>query len=175
MDTYNAPRESWVHFILWNMNTEILKIAAQLEEAYEGDPWFGKSVTALMKEVDEANVFQRPGNQHSILELIWHMVNWKEFTISRLHDSTKPLGYFEENDWRQLDHSNKSLWEEGCKALDDTQRQLISLLKVQEDSILETIVPGRDYQYKNLLYGIIQHDVYHLGQIAYINKLLKNE
>jgi len=30
----------------------------------------------------------------------------------------------------------------------------------------------RDYSYSQLINGVLQHDVYHLGQIAYIQKLV---
>ena len=33
-------------------------------------------------------------------------------------------------------------------------------------------VPGHDYSYYVMLHGIVQHDVYHAGQIALIKKLL---
>jgi uncharacterized damage-inducible protein DinB len=162
-----------VHFFC--MNNELLSIANQFEDVYAGDPWFGKSVTSLLKEVDKSIVFDKPNGQHSILELLWHIVTWREFTISRLRPSDKTVDFFEENDWRQLDHSNKALWEDGLQRLNETQKELAGLLSSEDDSILRQKVPQRDYDYKNLLYGIIHHDIYHLGQIAYINKLLTNK
>ncbi len=159
-------------FIFLFMKDEISNIAGQLQDAYNGDPWFGKSITSLLAEVDESVVFEKPGGQHSILELLWHMVIWREFTISRLQPSDKLLNYFEENDWRVLDHSNKALWQEGLQQLDQTQNHLLEILRLQNDSLLEKIVSERSYNFKKLLFGIIQHDIYHLGQIAYLNKLL---
>ena len=154
------------------MNTEIHQIVNQLKDAYEGDPWFGRSVKSLLAEVTENHVFERPNNQHSILELLWHMITWREFTITSLrNENKKSPEYFEENDWRELDHDDKDLWEEGLKKLDETQSELIDLLKYQKDDKLNEIVVGKKYKFKNLLYGIIQHDIYHIGQIAYVNKL----
>ena len=39
-------------------------------------------------------------------------------------------------------------------------------------SILEQNVRERTYNYRKLITGIIQHDIYHLGQIAFITKAL---
>ena len=34
-------------------------------------------------------------------------------------------------------------------------------------------VPGRDYSYKTLLHGIVQHAIYHSGQIAMVLSMLR--
>ena len=59
------------------MNREILLLAEQIKETYEGDPWFGRSVKALLAEVNDRIAFERPNEQHSILELVWHMITWR--------------------------------------------------------------------------------------------------
>ena len=156
------------------MNTEIKQLITLLQESYEGDPWSGKPVTALLSEVPESIAFEKPNGQHSIVELIWHMVNWREFAISRLQPSEeKDLPYFEANDWREIDPANKNLWQEGVTTLQQTQQQLINLLSEKKDDFLSQKVSERHYTYRKLLNGVIQHDTYHLGQIAYIIKLYK--
>ena len=156
------------------MNKEMQYIAEQLKDAYEGDPWFGRNALALLAEVNEQTAFERPNGQHSIVELVWHMITWRAFTISRFtKEEGKDLHYFEDRDWRELDHSDKSLWQQGLQRLQQTQDELIEILQKQKDELLDQNVEERNYNYKKLLYGIVQHDIYHLGQIAYINKLLK--
>lgn len=155
------------------MYNELQFIIAQLKEAYEGDPWFGRSADKLLSEVPADMAFEKPNGQHSLAELVWHMINWKEFAISRMEAGGKELSYFEENDWRELDHNDQTLWQKGVDRLHETQRQLIALLAKQEESILDKNVAGREYTYRKLAHGILQHDIYHLGQIAYLVKLLK--
>ena len=156
------------------MNGEMLQIAEQLKDAYEGDPWFGKAATKLLAEAETVNIFEKPASQHSILELLWHMITWREFTISRLRrDGEKDSVYFDKMDWRSLDHNDKSLWHEGLKKFGELQNELSVVLQQQADELLIERVPERDYTFRDLLYGIVQHDIYHLGQIAYITKLLK--
>ena len=156
------------------MNREILLLAEQMKETYEGDPWFGRNVKTLLAEVNDRIAFERPNDQHSILELVWHMVTWREFTISRLRHEETDLRYFEVNDWRVLDHDDKSLWHQGLQRLQETQQELTVLMQQQNDAILSRRVEGREYDFRKLLSGIIQHDIYHTGQIAYLTKLLKN-
>ena len=157
------------------MNTEILKIIALLQDSYNGDPWFGRSVKSLLSDVKEDVVFEKPNEQHSILELLWHMILWREFVLNSFNGDRKSAEYFEENDWRDLDHSEVRLWEQGLQRLDLIQTQLIEILLLQDDFILDTTVPGKRYNFKKMLYGIIAHDIYHVAQIAYVSKMLQNK
>jgi len=158
------------------MNTEIVQITQQLKDVYEGEPWFGRSVKSLLNDAKPNVSFEKPNDQHSILELLWHMITWREFTIKSLrNDDEKNPQYFEDNDWRKLDHNDSSLWEKGLQKLDETQSELIESLQHQVDKRLNEIVPGKKYNFKSLLYGIIHHDIYHIGQIAYVIKLLQNK
>ena len=147
----------------------------QWKETWEGDPWFGRNAKALLGEVTEDIAMQKPNGQHSILELVWHMCNWREFTIHCLQPSSNvSLKHFEALDWRLLDHTNLSLWKEGLQRLDATHTELLSLLQQQSDTVLEQPVSERNYNFRKLLNGIIQHDIYHLDQIAFLVKLLRN-
>jgi uncharacterized damage-inducible protein DinB len=155
------------------MNSEILLITEQLKEVYEGEPWFGRSVKEILEEIEEAIVFEKPNGQHSLLELIWHMITWKEFVISRLRKDHTPNQYFEKNDWRQLDHSDKKLWNQGLQRFKQVHNELLQIIQQQKDDILSQKVDEKNYDFRKLLYGIKEHDIYHLGQIAYIKKMLQ--
>lgn len=153
------------------MNTEIAFISQQLRDAYEGDPWFGRSIKSILADLNESEVFEKLNGQHSIVEIIWHMIIWREFVIDRLQPA-KPLSYFEENDWRNLHYPDKNLWPQGLERLQATQDELMLLLQKSSDEVLENIVAERKYNFRKLLHGLIQHDIYHLGQVALINKIL---
>jgi uncharacterized damage-inducible protein DinB len=157
------------------MNREILLFAKEIKEIYENDPWYGRNAKKLLEEVDEQIAYEKPSGQHSIIEIIWHMINWKEFAISRIRKNEKDLHYYETNDWRVLDHNDKALWQQGLHRLYQTQNELVELIQQQKDELLSQPVAERNYDFRKLLNGIADHDVYHLGQIAYINKLLKQK
>lgn len=154
------------------MNNELKIYAAQLNENFAGEPWFGRNIQAILKEINEDIASQKPNGQHSILELLYHMINWRLFTINRLEKSSATVKSFEENDWQVLDHQDKSLWQKGIEQLNDTQQRLLNLINTMKDEDLQSPVHERDYENRTLINGIIQHDIYHLGQIAYIKKML---
>jgi uncharacterized damage-inducible protein DinB len=150
---------------------EINFIAEQLRDTYQGGPWYGKSFTELTNEIPESVVYLKKDNQHSILELLWHMITWREFTVDRLqHSPQMQIAYFEKNDWRELDHNDKTLWKQGLERIKETQDQLLTLLEDRDDSLLEQGVRERSYNFRKLLYGTVQHDIYHLGQMVVIWK-----
>lgn len=156
------------------MNKEINVLIGQLKDSFEGDPWWGRNAHTLLSEVDERIATERPYAQHSILELVWHMINWKEFAISRIHEiDGKDLHYFESNDWRHLDHGHKSLWHQGLERLRYVHNELIDVLERQDDDLLDREVAERGYTFRKLFNGVLQHDIYHLGQIAYITKMVR--
>ena len=154
--------------------TELELLIELMTELVEGEPWHGKSVKAILAEVNPQVVFEKPAGQHSMLELVWHMATWKEFCVSRLKNDNRDLSFFEEQDWRELDHNNKALWQEGLDYYWRMHRELMEALKSQDTKILDTIVPGRKYNYRKLMNGICQHDVYHSGQIIYLQKMQVN-
>lgn len=156
------------------MNREILFIAQQVKEVHEGEPWFGRSVKDILNEIGEDIVFEKHRGQHSILELLWHMITWKEFTVGCLRNNkNESLQNFEKNDWRVLNHSQKSLWKEGLMRFEQVQNELVETILQQEDDILSQKIDGKNYDFRKLLNGIREHDIYHLGQIAYIKNMLQ--
>ncbi len=102
------------------------------------------------------------------------MSHWTEVTIDHLrHSPQMQFAHFRKNDWRDLDHNDVTLWPQGLERLQETQNEILVLLKGVDDSILSKKIAEREYNFRALLYGIIHHDIYHLGQIAYLNKLLQ--
>ena len=131
------------------MNQEIQKIVEKIREVYEGNPWFGRSARELLSEVDEKVAFEKPSGQHSILELLWHMNIWKEFTISRLRpDNKKQLEYFDKNDWQVLDHSDKTLWKQALDRYNDLHKELLYFIAQQKDELLSQTVSEKKIRFQ---------------------------
>ena len=78
----------------------------------------------------------------------------------------------EKMDWRGIDPKIHT-WKKGMEQLKTIHSKIIELLKQKtDDSFLSGIVTIREYNYRFLLNGLIQHNIYHLGQIAYLKKML---
>jgi uncharacterized damage-inducible protein DinB len=153
-------------------NPEITTILQQFNDTWNGDPWFGKPITEQLEGITETEAYMQPSGQHSIAELVWHMVTWRQFVLGRIHpQECQDLNYFEEYDWREVGPQTHS-WHDGVAQLHQTTAALRQALKTLDDAVLEQQVTGRSFTFRKLFYGIVQHDIYHLGQIAYLHKLL---
>jgi uncharacterized damage-inducible protein DinB len=156
------------------MASEIRTILDQFEAVYVKAAWYGKPAIALFGEVDESTVYQRPGNNsHSLIDLLYHMVTWQDFTLRRLKkiQEDNPAD-IEKLDWREIEPAVHT-WKNGLEEFDKSFRGIRDFLQTAPDSLLEEKVDYRDYNFRELLNGIVQHNIYHLGQVAYVQKLLK--
>jgi uncharacterized damage-inducible protein DinB len=154
------------------MNKEIQSIIRNLENTLDGDPWYGRPVYAMLREVDSSIAFKKPAAEsHSLIDLLYHMLTWSEFTLKRIEkDRINDLAAFEKIDWREIDPKVHD-WDEGLAAFIATHQQITALLHTKCDSFLDEIVDYRQYNFRFLLNGLIQHNIYHLGQVAYLRKL----
>ncbi|HET9747588.1 MAG TPA: DinB family protein [Chitinophagaceae bacterium] len=156
------------------MNKETQYIIKTFESTLSGQPWFGRAVYEMLEEANESKVNTKPnGTEHSMLELIWHMNTWAEFALGAIEYRTiEDMKKIEANDWRAIDPEVHT-WKKGIDQLRATHNKIIELLKQKgSDAYLKDIVTNRQYNFRFLLNGLIQHNIYHLGQIAYVNKLL---
>lgn len=155
------------------MNKEVQSIIRNLENTLDGQPWFGRPLYALLREVDPAIAFKRLSeNSHSLIELLYHMLTWAEFTLKRIEkDDRFDLDAFEKLDWRTIDPTVHD-WDDTLAAFIATHQLIVALLQTKDDPFLKEIVDYRPYNFRFLLNGLIQHNIYHAGQIAYLHKLL---
>ncbi|MGZ5218956.1 MAG: DinB family protein [Chitinophagaceae bacterium] len=156
------------------MNKEIQSIIRNLENTLDGTPWYGRPVYAILREVDSSIAYKKPSAEsHSLMELLYHMLTWAEFTLKRIEkDDINDLAAFEKLDWREIDPKIHD-WDEGLGALIATHQQMIALLQSKDDGFLNENVDYRQYNFRFLLNGLIQHNIYHLGQVAYLKKMLE--
>ena len=155
------------------MNKEMQSIIRNLQNVNAGEPWFGRSVYELLEEIDPSIVYKKPNdNSHSLIELLYHMITWAEFTFKRIEgDKDQDLTAFEQMDWREIKPVVHT-WEKGLKEYKKVHNTIVTLLETKDDEFLKEIVDYRKYNFRFLLNGLIQHNIYHAGQVAYLNKLL---
>jgi hypothetical protein len=156
------------------MNKEIQSIIRNLEITLGGTPWYGRPVYVLLEEIDTKIVYTKPNmHSHSLIELLYHMITWAEFTLKRLEGAREPdMAAFEELDWREID-PKKHTWKKGLTSFKSIHKKILQLLKKKDDAFLKEIVDYRNYNVRFLINGMIQHNIYHIGQIAYLKKLLE--
>jgi len=156
------------------MNEKVQSIIKNFEITLTGQPWFGRAVYTILEEIDAKKAGIKPnGTEHSMLELLWHMNTWAGFTLKRLElDKEQDMAAFEKIDWRKI-YPKVHTWKKGLAEFKSIHKKIAALLKKKDDAFLKEIVDYRNYNYRFLINGLIEHNIYHLGQIAYIHKMLR--
>lgn len=153
--------------------SEIDRILDQLKRAYEGPGWHGPSVKELLNGVTAAQAHARPlANGHTIYELVRHIAVWEDVGRRRLEGDPANVEISSPEDWPPPEDTSEAAWEQAKVALDRSHQALVDAIKsVPESRLDEPILPGKSNVYVTL-HGVIQHDLYHAGQIAMLKKAL---
>jgi uncharacterized damage-inducible protein DinB len=155
------------------MQTEIKRIISLLQATFKGDPWHGSSLMSMLTHITAEQAQAKPYIQiHSIWELVLHMIAWRRFTWQKLSGNRDYDINTPEQDWPSVALTDEQAWQQTLDDLRQSQHILLERIMELEDAFLDTVVPGRAYTFYVLLQGIIQHDVYHSGQIALLKKHL---
>ncbi len=155
--------------------TETERILDQLRRAYEGEAWHGPSVKEVLSGITAAQAHARPLlNAHSISELVRHIGVWEDVGRRRLEGDRAQIEISSPEDWPRPDDTSEAAWEQAKAALDRGHQALVeAITRVPESRLDAPVCEGLSSVYVTL-HGVIQHDLYHAGQIAMLKKALPN-
>ena len=156
------------------MNKEIQSITKRIANVISGTPWFGESLLSLLQDIDPSKTNMKPaGAAHSMTALLWHMNTWASFIADRIEKKPFDPDALARDDWRTLQPRTHT-WEKGLIRFEKIHQKIIrQLQKINDDQWLQEKVEGRNYDFAFLLNGLIEHDIYHTGQIVLLNKILR--
>jgi uncharacterized damage-inducible protein DinB len=148
------------------VSTEIDRIVRLLEKTFDKQPWYGNSIHETLSGLPPDATTLHHGPSHSIIELIVHMISWRLFVTKRLQGEDS----FQITD--ELNFPKPGSWQSAIDGLNASQKELVNAIKNFPEGRLGELVPNATHKYTfyTLIHGVIQHDIYHLGQIAYIKK-----
>jgi len=142
-------------------------MVSNLKECFDGEPWYGVSVMARLKAIDWRIVNEKKFGAKSIATLLGHMIGWRVFVLKKLQgDRAFTIQIDGPTDWPEIHITTAEEWGELLGKLQATQDELLKIISEQSDELLDQTVPGKNFNFRFLLEGITQHDIYHLGQIT---------
>jgi len=151
---------------------EIKRIIDQLERAFEGNAWHGPSIRELLADVIADRAAAKPvAGGHSIWEIVLHMAAWEGAVRRRLEGERVELS--PEEDWPPVMDTSEVAWRDALAGLEDGHMKLREVISQLTDSQLESVVVGKGYSVYFMLHGVIQHDLYHAGQIALLKRAMR--
>ncbi len=149
--------------------SEVERIADQLNRAFEGEAWHGPSVLNILDGITAQQAAARTfSGLHNIWEIMMHIAAWERACSSRLAGDRAELP--DEEDWPKVAQTTEQAWGDARKALRQAHDELVlAVSKLDEGRLDQPIVAGMSSVYVTL-HGVIQHTVYHAGQIAILKK-----
>jgi uncharacterized damage-inducible protein DinB len=152
--------------------TEIERITQQLKAAVEGEAWHGPSVKETLQGVTPEQASVRPvDGAHSIWEIVLHISGWMRVAVSRMQGIKTPQP--EQGDWPELRSATAATWNQTLETMQKNYEELkTAISKLSEEDLTKPVFDIPNYNYV-LLHGIIQHNLYHAGQMAMLRKALK--
>jgi uncharacterized damage-inducible protein DinB len=152
-----------------SLTSEPALIAEQLRRAFEGDAWHGPSLFELFEDVNAATAAVKPiADAHSIWELALHIAVWDDAASRRLAgEKWQPEGL---ENFPLVPKPTEAAWRKTVAQVKRTHEVLVKKVAGLSESRLRERVPGKRYDFYFMLHGVVQHELYHAGQIAILKK-----
>ncbi len=143
---------------------ETERIADQVRRAFEGDCWFGPGVRPIVEAVTEEQALARPlAGSHTICEIVQHMTAWKAAVVDWLAGSRREVSDAE-------NFPAGTDWGAALEEMKEAQARLLAAIEGLEEARLEEPLSRHEYSVYFALHGVVQHDVYHAGQILMLKR-----
>ncbi len=159
-----------------NYELRIKSYINQFSLVFNGNPWLDESFAKKLDGLSEAEAFtQSPGHNHSIAEVVSHLIEWRKEIIRRLVDNLSDRRLTDESpdNWKPLAQLREESWQKLYSDLKQSQQQLINLLEGKDDIFLDEQLGDTGFNREYFVAGLLHHDIYHLGQIGLILKWAK--
>jgi len=152
--------------------SETARLADQIRRAFEGEAWHGDSVLEILKNVDAKQAAARPIKKaHTIWELVLHIAAWDGAV--RRRTAGQPVNLSDNENFPPVQDTSAAAWKKAVEYMRRTHNDLVQAVAGFPDSRLQEQVPGKKESFYNFFYmfsGIVQHELYHAGQIVLLKE-----
>ena len=160
---------------------EIERLCALLTRISAEEAWHGRGLAGLLADVSakEASA-PLPSGSHTIWQVVRHVIAWREIARGLIDGGARAQASAEEN-WPVIADTSDAAWKATLGELAESGRRLEeSIARFPENRLDEPVSAydasgAKGITYYQLLHGVIQHDVYHAGQIAILRNALRQK
>ncbi|WP_264563633.1 DinB family protein [Flavobacterium sp. N3904] len=150
---------------------ESKRISNLYQSIYNGNPWLDVTLADTLKDVNAQQAYKKVHpNLNTIWEIVNHIILWRRNILGRVQgeEITTP----DHNYFVPVLDSSEAAWQQSLQNLAKTQEQWNTFLAYFDDADFERIYIDNNHTYYEHIHGLIHHDVYHLGQIVILKKLV---
>ena len=147
------------------------RIRHQLDLAFRGPIWHGPSLLENLDGVTAEIAAAHPiPAAHSIWETVNHTAAWIK-AAHRMLERNQYISLQGEEDWPPVNDTSEITWKRAMADLNHTHQDLMTAIEKLTENRLDETIPGRDYTFYVLLHGLVDHNIYHTGQIGLLRKV----
>lgn len=144
------------------------RLLEELNRAFGGEAWYGPPLRNLLDGVTESQAREHPiDGAHSIFELVVHIRTWMDVVAHRIAATDEVLTTVE--DWSDV--SNAS-WKDAIEDLEHAESRLCDAVARINGDRWDQKVAGKKHTVHVEVTGVLQHNVYHTGQIALLKRAM---
>ncbi|HSY11288.1 MAG TPA: DinB family protein [Verrucomicrobiae bacterium] len=149
--------------------SEVDRILKHYDDVLSGDPWHGEPVWTVLSNISFTTAAARPvGSAHSIWEIVAHMIFWEGVVIKRL--AGERAGLVEELNFAVPTNLTQENWEKTLEQFRASNQLFRQALKRLAPGQLDQLTAARKRTFYEEAHGLIEHHVYHLGQISLLKR-----
>lgn len=153
------------------MKQDLIK---QLHDLLHGPLWLDEHFDKKLNSISAEEAFINPiPGLHSVAELLSHLNVWLRACMDRMTGIENELQDNSPDDWKTNEQLKADGWEVLKEEFFDLHDELIRLIEVSDGSFFEQPYHGSEFTHQDVLYGLIHHNAYHLGQMGLTIKFLK--
>ena len=157
--------------------TNSTRLYNQLSTVLYGHAWYGTPIYTIIDNIIFEAAFERtPGASHTIAEILMHMLAWTEEVTSRMQGNG--AGTPKAGDWPDVGEPDEQKLQQMVNNFKLANVELLQLIdEFPEDKWSQPTndergrYSGDELSYEAMIAGLIQHHVYHAGQIVLLNKM----
>lgn len=144
-------------------------ILRHCDRVLTGDAWHGDAVWQILDAIPAATAGARPvSGGHTIWEIVAHMTFWEGVVTKRLHGER--AGLVEELNFPEMPAITQANWRKTLDEFRASNDAFREALRQLDPAKLEQLSAAGKRTYYEEAHGIIEHHVYHAGQIALLKK-----
>jgi uncharacterized damage-inducible protein DinB len=148
---------------------ETKRIESQLRRAHKGKAWHGPSLDELLANVTAEQAFAKPiRGAHTIWENVLHIAAWENAALQSLNG--EKIQVPDEENFPAIKDASEEAWQQAQECVAKVNQSLCAAILNFPDERLYELIPEEKYSFYFLLHGVVQHTLYHAGQIALIKK-----
>jgi len=149
--------------------SEVERMVDQLDRAWRGPAWHGPSVQEVLAGIDAASAVRRPiPDGHTIWEITEHIAAWEDIGRRRIEgEIVEPTDAM---DWPPVSDFSAESWQRTRERLAAGHDRLRRTIAAFPEAQLDQLRPDGETSWYVLIHGIVQHDLYHAGQIGLLAK-----